>query len=159
MTHTISVLVQNKFGVLSRVSGLFSGRGFNIDSLCVAETLDNTKSRMTIVVHGDEAVLEQIKKHLNKLIDIIKVTDFNEGDCVERELVLAKVNVTSSTRLEVMQLVDIFRAHVVSTHPKAMVIEINGSKSKNDAFLEMLQPFGIKDLVRTGKIAMSRDGK
>jgi len=159
MKHTLSVLVENKFGVLSRVSGLFSGRGFNIDSLCVAETLDSTKSRMTIVVHGDDTVLEQIKKQLNKLIDIIKVVDFAAGECVERELVLLKVNVTASSRSEIMQMVDIFRARIVSVQPKSVIIELTGSKDKNDAFLELVQPFGIKEIARTGKIAMSRNGK
>lgn len=159
MRHTLSVLVQNKFGVLSRVSGLFSGRGFNIDSLCVAETLDNTKSRMTIVVHGDESVLEQITKQLNKLIDIIKVTDFDAGECVERELVLIKVNVTPATRSEAMQIVDIFRARIVSVQPKTIMIELTGGKEKNNAFIELIKPFGIKEIARTGKIALSRNGK
>ena len=159
MKHTLSVLVQNKFGVLSRVSGLFSGRGFNIDSLCVAETLDNTKSRMTIVVHGDESVLEQITKQLNKLIDIIKVTDFAASECVERELVLIKINVTPATRSEVMQIVDIFRARIVSVQTKTMMIELTGGKEKNNAFIELIKPFGIKEIARTGKIALSRNGK
>jgi acetolactate synthase I/III small subunit len=159
MTHTLSVLVQNKFGVLSRVSGLFSGRGFNIDSLCVAETLDNTKSRMTIVVHGDESVLEQITKQLNKLIDIIKVTDFDAGECVERELVLIKINITPATRSEAMQIVDIFRARIVSVQTKTMIIELTGGKEKNNAFIELIKPFGIKEIARTGKIALSRNGK
>ena len=159
MKHTLSVLVQNKFGVLSRVSGLFSGRGFNIDSLCVAETLDNTKSRMTIVVHGDESVLEQIVKQLNKLIDIIKVTDFDPGESVERELVLLKINVTPATRSEVMQIVDIFRARIVSVQTKTIMIELTGGKEKNNAFIELIKPFGIKEIARTGKIALSRNGK
>ena len=158
MKHILSVLVQNRFGVLSRVSGLFSGRGFNIDSLCVAETLDSTKSRMIIVVHGDDRVLEQIKKQLNKLIDIIKVVDFSDSDCVDRELMLIKVNVSATTRSEVMQLVDIFRARIVSVQPKSIIVEITGTASKNTAFLDLLRPFGIKEIARTGKIAMARGG-
>jgi len=158
MKHILSVLVQNKFGVLSRVSGLFSGRGFNIDSLCVAETLDSTKSRMTIVVHGDDRVLEQIKKQLNKLIDVAKVVDFSDNDCVDRELMLVKVNVNATTRSEVMQLVDIFRARIVSVQPKSIIVEITGTASKNTAFLDLLRSFGIKEITRTGKIAMARGG-
>ena len=158
MKHILSVLVQNRFGVLSRVSGLFSGRGFNIDSLCVAETLDSTKSRMIIVVHGDDRVLEQIKKQLNKLIDVTKVVDFSDNDCVDRELMLIKINVNATTRSEVMQLVDIFRARIVSVQPKSIIVEITGTASKNTAFLDLLRPFGIKEIARTGKIAMARGG-
>jgi len=156
MKHVISVLVQNKSGVLARVAGLFSGRGFNIDSLCVAETLDPTKSRMTIVVEGDDRILEQVNKQLNKLIDAIKVTDFKGEDYVDRELVLAKVNVTSATRSEVMQIVDIFRARIVSVNHNTLIVEITGNDSKIAAFTELLRSFGIKEITRTGKIAMAR---
>src|SRR4030042_3455238 len=126
MKHTISVLVENKFGVLARVAGLFSGRGFNIDSLSVGETLDPTKSRMTIVVNGDDKILEQVTKQLNKLIDIIKVTDFSDNNCVERELVLVKVSVNQETRAEIMQIVDIFRARIVNVHRNHLTVEITG---------------------------------
>ena len=152
-------MVRNRFGVLSRVSGLFSGRGFNIDSLCVAETLDPSQSRMTIVVHGDDRVLEQIKKQLNKLIDVIKVIDFSDDNCVVRELMLVKINVSAATRSEVMQIVDIFRARIVSVQPKSMIVETTGNESKNTAFLDLIRAFGIKEIARTGKIAMSRTGK
>ncbi len=156
MKHVISVLVQNKSGVLARVAGLFSGRGFNIDSLCVAETLDPTKSRMTIVVRGDDSILEQVNKQLNKLVDTIKITDFKGEEYVDRELVLAKVSVNSSTRSEVMQMVDIFRARIVSVNRNTLTVEITGNESKIVAFIDMLRPFGIKETSRTGKIAMSR---
>jgi acetolactate synthase-1/3 small subunit len=156
MKHVMSVLVQNKSGVLARVAGLFSGRGFNIDSLCVAETLDPTKSRMTIVVEGDDRILEQVNKQLNKLIDAIKVTDFKGEDYVDRELVLVKVSVNSTTRSEVMQIVDIFRARIVSVNHNTLIVEITGNESKVSAFLELLRTFGIKEINRTGKIAMAR---
>lgn len=156
MKHIISVLVENKSGVLARVAGLFSGRGFNIDSLCVAETQDPTKSRMTIVAHGDDRVLEQVNKQLNKLIDVIKVTDFEGGEYVDRELLLVKVSVNSSTRPEVMQIVDIFRARIVSVNHNSLIVEVTGDESKVVAFLDLLQTFGIKEITRTGKIAMSR---
>ena len=156
MKHIISVLVQNKAGVLARVSGLFSGRGFNIDSLCVAETLDPTRSRMTIVVNGDDKILEQVNKQLNKLIDTIKVTDFKGEEYVDRELVLVKVSVNPTTRSEVMQIVDIFRARIVSVNHSTLIVEITGNESKVAPFIELLRPFGIKEISRTGKIAMSR---
>ncbi len=156
MKHVISVLVQNNPGVLARIAGLFSGRGFNIDSLCVAETLDPTKSRMTIVVQGDDRILEQVNKQLNKLIDTIKVTDFKGEEYVDRELVLVKVSVNSSTRSEVMQMVDIFRARIVSVNRNTLTVEITGNESKITAFIDMLRPFGIKETSRTGKIAIAR---
>ena len=156
MKHVISVLVQNNPGVLARIAGLFSGRGFNIDSLCVAETLDPTKSRMTIVAQGDDRILEQVNKQLNKLIDTIKVTDFKGEEYVDRELVLVKVSVNSSTRSEVMQVVDIFRARIVSVNHNTLTVEITGNESKISAFIDLLRPFGIKEISRTGKIALAR---
>ena len=158
MKHIISVLVENKFGVLARVAGLFSGRGFNIDSLSVAETLDSTKSRMTIVVKGDDRILEQINKQLNKLIDVIKVTDFSgdNEDCVERQLVLVKVSVNQTTRAEIMQIVDIFRARIINVHRSHLTVEVTGSESKVEAFINLLRAFGIKEIVRTGKVAIAR---
>jgi acetolactate synthase-1/3 small subunit len=157
MRHTISVLVENKFGVLTRVAGLFSGRGYNIDSLNVAPTHDSTASRMTIVTHGDEATLEQIVKQLNKLPDVLKVLDFRDGaEHVDRELLLIKVSVDSKSRAEVMQVTDIFRAKIVDVQPKSLTIEITGDESKVDKFLSLMKTFGILDVTRTGKAAMPR---
>jgi acetolactate synthase-1/3 small subunit len=156
MRHTISVLVENKFGVLTRVAGLFSGRGYNIDSLNVAPTHDQTASRMTIVTRGDEATLEQIVKQLNKLPDVIKLQDFREDEYVDRELVLVKVGVDSKTRAEVMQVTDIFRAKIVDVQPKSLTIEITGNESKVEKFLDLMKTFGVTDLTRTGKVAMAR---
>jgi acetolactate synthase-1/3 small subunit len=156
MRHTISILVENKFGVLTRVAGLFSGRGYNIDSLNVAPTHDATASRMTIVTHGDEATLEQIVKQLNKLPDVLKVHDFRESEYVDRELILVKVSVDSKTRAEVMQVTDIFRAKIVDVQPKSLTIEITGNESKIEKFLELMKTFGVMDLTRTGKVAMPR---
>ena len=156
MRHTLSVLVENKFGVLARTAGLFSGRGFNIDTLNVAPTQDPTTSRMTIVVKGDDAVLEQVTKQLNKLVDVIKVQDFRDGEYVDRELVLIKVGVDAKTRSEVMQICDIFRAKIVDVAQKALTVEITGNESKISAFLDLMEPFGIRDITRTGKVAMPR---
>jgi acetolactate synthase-1/3 small subunit len=156
MRHTISVLVENKFGVLTRVAGLFSGRGYNIDTLNVGPTQDPELSRMTIVTHGDEATLEQIVKQLNKLPDIIKVQDFREGEYVDRELVLVKVAVDSKTRAEVMQITDIFRAKIVDVQPKNLAIEITGTEDKVEKFIELMGAFGVMDLTRTGKVALPR---
>ena len=156
MRHTISVLVENKFGVLTRVAGLFSGRGYNIDSLNVAPTHDATASRMTIVTSGDEATIEQIVKQLNKLPDVLKVQDFHNAEYVDRELVLVKVAVDSTSRAEVMQVTDIFRAKIVDVQPKSLTIEITGAESKIDKFLDLMNTFGVLDLTRTGKAAMPR---
>ena len=156
MRHTISVLVENKFGVLTRVAGLFSGRGYNIDSLNVAPTHDPTASRMTIVTRGDDATVEQIVKQLNKLPDVIKVVDFGEGDYVDRELVLVKVAVDSKARAGVMQITDIFRAKIVDVQAKTLSIEITGDESKVEKFIELMKAFGVLDLTRTGRVALSR---
>ena len=156
MRHTISVLVENKFGVLTRVAGLFSGRGYNIDSLNVAPTHDPTASRMTIVTHGDESTLEQIVKQLNKLPDVLKVVDFRDGDYVDRELVLVKVSVDSKARAEVMQITDIFRAKIVDVQAKTLSIEITGDESKVEKFIELMKAFGVVDLTRTGRVALPR---
>ena len=156
MRHTISVLVENKFGVLTRIAGLFSGRGYNIDTLNVAPTQDPSTSQMTIVTRGDDATLEQIVKQLNKLVDVLKVQDFREGEYVDRELVLVKVSVDSKTRAEVMQITDIFRAKIVDVQPKTLTIEITGDESKVDKFLELMKSFGIAELTRTGKVALPR---
>lgn len=156
MTHTIAVLVENHFGVLARVSGLFSARGFNIDSLTVGETEDPTISRMTIMVKGDDRVLEQIMKQLNKLIDVIKVVDLTDEDTIDRELLMLKVHAAPQTRADIIQIVNTFRAKIVDVTPKSLAIEVTGTESKLDAMLELLRPFGLKELVRTGLISMAR---
>jgi acetolactate synthase-1/3 small subunit len=159
MQHTISVLVENEFGVLSRVAGLFSGRGFNIDSVTVAPTNEEGMSRMTIVTRGDEQILEQINKQLNKLIDIIKVIDFTDGSGIERELALIKVTAEDESRAEVLRIVDIFRAKIIDVTPKSYTIEATGNPVKVDAILELLRPLGLKELVRTGAVAIGRGAK
>jgi acetolactate synthase-1/3 small subunit len=159
MQHTISVLVENEFGVLSRVASHLSGRGFNIDSLSVAPTNEEGMSRMTIVTRGDEQILEQITKQLNKLIDIIKVIDFTDGSGVERELALIKVTAEDDNRAEVLRIVDIFRAKIIDVTPKSYTIEATGNPVKIDAILDLLRPLGLKELVRTGSVAIGRGAK
>jgi acetolactate synthase-1/3 small subunit len=154
--HTLSVLVENHAGVLSRVAGLFSRRGFNIDSLAVGVTEDPNVSRMTIVVDGDEYTVEQVTKQLNKLIDVIKIRELDPNDSVTRELALIKVNANSSTRSEIIQIVDIFRAKIVDVSKNTLTIEMTGSADKIAAFEEMLRQFGIKEMVRTGVVAIER---
>ena len=156
MRHTLSVLVENKFGVLTRIAGMFSGRGFNIDTLNVGPTLDPGTSRMTIVVRGDDAVLEQVTKQLRKLVDVIELQDFSDDQSVDRELVLLRVNVSPQTRGEIMQLCDIFRAKIIDVQRNNFSIEITGDESKISKFIFLMEPFGISDLTRTGKIAMAR---
>jgi len=159
MKHTLAVLVENKSGVLSRVAALFSRRGYNIDSLAVGVTEDPDISRITIVVHGDDHVLEQVTKQLNKLIDVIKVSDIGSDDAVERELALIKVSADVSTRSEIIQIADIFRARIVDVAPKSMTVEVTGDEGKIQAIEKLLRQFGIKEMVRTGKIAMVRGPK
>jgi len=156
MKHTISVLVENKFGVLARIAGLFSGRGYNIDSLSVAETMDPTVSRMTIVARGEENVIEQITKQLNKLVDVIKVQDYAGMPFLERELVLVKIHAASKTRPEIMQIVDVFRGKIIDVDHASLTVELTGTEDKVDALLDLLKPFGVRELVRTGKIAIAR---
>ncbi len=156
MRHTISVLVENKFGVLTRVAGLFSGRGYNIDTLNVAPTQEADTSRMTIVTRGDDATLDQIVKQLNKLVNVLEVRDFREGEYVDRELLLVKVGVDAKTRAEIMQIADIFRAKIVDVQPKSLTIEITGNESKVEKFLALMTTFGVKELTRTGKVALPR---
>lgn len=158
MRHTISVLVENKFGVLSRISGLFSGRGYNIESLSVGETIDPKISTMTIVTSGDDWIVEQINKQLNKLIDVIKVVDMTELDHVEREMVMIKVSPRQEDKAEVLRIADIFRGRIVDSSPKTYTIEVTGNEKKIEAFVELLRPMGIKEFVRTGKIAIAREG-
>ncbi|MGE4283277.1 MAG: acetolactate synthase small subunit [Clostridia bacterium] len=154
--HTLSVLVENHAGVLSRIAGLFSRRGFNIDSLAVGVTENPSVSRMTIVVDGDEYTVEQVTKQLNKLIDVIKIRELNPSDSVTRELALIKVNANSTTRSEIIQIVNIFRAKIVDVSKSTLTIEMTGSADKIAAFEEMLSQFGIKEMVRTGVIAIER---
>jgi acetolactate synthase-1/3 small subunit len=156
MRHTLSVLVENKFGVLARVAGLFSGRGYNIDTLNVGPTGNPAHSRMTIVVRGDDKVLEQVTKQLHKLVDVIDITDLGDDDFVDRELVLLQVKVSPKTRAEVMQICDIFRAKIVDVHPKRLTIEVTGTEAKVSKFITLMEPFGVVDLARTGKIALAR---
>lgn len=159
MKHTLAILVENKPGVLTRVAGLFSRRGFNIESLAVGVTENQDISRMTIVVTGDDKVLEQVEKQLNKLIDVIRVSDIPSEDSVNRELALIKVGVDSGTRPEVMQIVDIFRAKIVDVGIKSVIIEVTGDESKINAIEQLLRQYGIREMVRTGKIAMNRGAK
>ncbi len=159
MKHTLAVLVENRSGVLTRVAGLFSRRGFNIESLAVGVTEDPDTSRMTIVVSGDDHVLEQVMKQLNKLIDVIRVSDISNDEAVHRELALIKVGVDSQTRAEVMQIVDVFRAKIVDVGARSLVVEATGDESKINAIEQLLRQFGIKEMVRTGKIAMNRGAK
>lgn len=159
MKHTLSVLLRNKPGALSRVTGLFSGRGFNIESLCVAETFDPQVSCLTVVTRGEAAIIEQITKQLHKLIDVIKISDVSEGEFVEREMVLIRVKAEASTRAEVLRIIDIFRGKVVDVSPTTYALEITGSESKIKAVIDILRPLGIKEIVRTGKIAMMRAPK
>jgi acetolactate synthase I/III small subunit len=155
--HTISILVENKFGAFNRIAGLFAAKGYNIDSLTVGPTEDDTVSRMTIVTAGDDAVIEQIIKQLNKLINTIKVTDLTYESFVERDLALIKVQTNSDTRSEIMQIAEIFQAKIVDISPKTVTVESVGSQQKVDAMIKMLKPFGIKELARTGRVALKRE--
>lgn len=156
MKRVISVLVENKFGVLARIASLFSGRGYNIESLCVAETIDPTMSRMTIVTNGDPQIIEQIIKQLRKLIDVIKVVDLTEFDYIDRELILIKVKASGPERAEILRIVEIFRGKVIDVTSDTYTIEITGDEDKVRAIIELLKPFGVKEVVRTGKIAITR---
>jgi len=157
MKHTISVTVENKFGVLARVSGLFSSRGYNIDSLAVGETNTPSVSRMTIVVHGDDRVLDQVIKQLNKLVDVIEVIDLPDGTYVARELCLIKVKSDTGARSEILEVANVFRAKVIDIGHTALTIQITGTEDKVEAFIKLMEPYGIVELVRTGKVAMVRE--
>ena len=156
MKHTISVLVENKFGVLARVAGMFSGRGFNIHALNVAPTHDRTLSRITVVAVGDDQVLDQIIKQLNKLVNVIQVLDFKRGEAVERELLLVKLAADSDNRSEIIQICDIFRAKIINVNKDSLILELTGDEGKVRAFLEMIEQFEILELSRTGKLALER---
>jgi len=156
-SHTISVLVENEFGVLARVAGLFSSRGFNIESLTVNEDpLDPTVSRIVLVTTGDDQVLEQINKQLNKLVSVIKITDFKDVETIDREMVIVKVAVDERTRSELDSIVTAFRAHVIDIGPRAITVELTGDNEKIKAFIAIVRPLGIKEVVRSGKVAMAR---
>lgn len=160
MKHTIAVLVENHPGVLARISGLFSARGFNIDSLAVGETEDPTVSRMTIVVEGDERTLEQVKKQLNKLIDVITVQDLTQKKFIDRELILIKVEVaTAKDRNQIIEIAETMEANIADIGPQTITVEGTGETSKIEKLTELLKPFGIKEIARTGKIAMAKDAK
>jgi len=158
-THTISIIVENEFGVLSRIAGLFSGRGFNIESLSVATTLDPSISRITLQTRGDDAVVEQITKQLHKLVTVVEVVEMAEADHVERELCLIKVKADSATRSEVLNIVNIFRAKVVDVGPTECIVEIIGDDAKINAIVTLLEPIGIKEIARTGKAALFRGAR
>ena len=159
MKHTLSLLVENQPGVLSRVAGLFSGRGFNIESLCVAETLDPQISRITLVTAGDKQIIEQIKKQLNKLINVIKVIDLSEIESVEREMALIKVKAEPQNRAEILRIMEIFRGKIVDVSPLYYTIEITGDAKKLEAFIELMRHFKIKEIARTGTVALPRAKK
>ena len=159
MRHVISVTVENKPGVLAHISSLFAARGYSIDSLAVGETEDPNVSRMTIVTRGDDQIIEQITKQLRKLISTLKVQDLGDLDYIERDLVLIKVNVPPGKRSEVLEVAGIFRGKIVDVGAKDVVIELSGQESKIEAFVELLRPYGIKELARTGSIAMARGAK
>jgi acetolactate synthase I/III small subunit len=165
MKHTISILVENHFGVLARVSGLFSTRGYNIDSMCVGETDDSATSRMTVVVHGDDDVIAQIINQLNKLVEVLEVIDLTSEPFVERELVLIKVSTGNdngshtNNRGEIIEMANIFRAKVVDVGAHSVIVEVTGSEGKVNAFVDMMRPFQIEELVRTGEIAIARSTK
>lgn len=156
MRHTLSVKVENKFGVLARIAGMFSGRGFNIDSLNVAPTVDKSASRMTIVVRGDDRVLDQVVKQLNKLVDVLTVTDFRKDEYIDRELVMLRVHADSASRSEVMQICDIFRAKIIDVQHDKLAVEITGNEGKITKFLELMKKFGVSELTRTGQVALAR---
>ena len=157
--HVLSILVDNQPGVLSRIVGLFSGRGYNIDSLCVAETMDPALSRITLVTEANEVVMEQINKQLNKLINVIKVHELTGSEYVEREMVLIKVRAKPENRPEILRIVDIFRSKVVDVGRQHYTIEVTGSEGKLEAILTLLKPIGIKEVARTGLIALYREPK
>ena len=156
MRHVLSALVQNQPGALAHVSGMLASRGFNIDSLAVGETEDPNLSRMTFVVHGDDAVLEQVRKQLDKIVTVVKVQDISGEDCVERDLMLIKVEAPAAKRMEISLLVEMFRGRVVDISPESLMVEISGQERKIEAFIELMRPYGIQELARTGRIALVR---
>ena len=156
MRHVLSALVQNQPGVLAHISGMLATRGFNIDSLAVGETEDPHLSRMTFVVHGDDAELEQVRKQLDKIVTVVKVQDISSEDFVERDLMLLKVKAVPSQRVEISLLVEMFHSRVVDINSESMMIEISGQENKIEAFIDLMRPYGIIELARTGRIALVR---
>jgi len=156
MRHVLSALVHNQPGVLAHVSGMLASRGFNIDSLAVGETEDANLSRMTFVVHGDDAELEQVRKQLDKIVSVVKVQDISSENFVERDLMLVKVKAAPAQRMEIVLLVEMFRARVVDVSPNDLMIEISGQEQKIEAFIDLMRPYGIVELARTGRIALVR---
>ena len=157
MKHIITALVENQPGVLARIVGLISGRGYNIDSLNVAPTNDPSVSRMTITVPGDDRVLEQVNKQLNKLIDVVKVTDLTKEDYLERELALIKVNCPAKSRSGIIELAELFRAKIINVRPKSLLVQLAGRQETIENFIELVKPFGIIETSRSGAIAMARE--
>ncbi|TDI98058.1 MAG: acetolactate synthase small subunit [Deltaproteobacteria bacterium] len=157
MRHTISLLVDNESGVLSRIAGLFSARGFNIESLCVAESLEPDTSRITLVTRGDPNIIEQVTKRFNNMVNVIKVSDLTGDTRVEREMILVRVEANKETRAEILRIVDIFRAKVVDVSQKNYMLELTGDIDKISAFIDLLKPLGIKEIARTGTVAMTRE--
>ncbi|UCD71462.1 MAG: acetolactate synthase small subunit [Syntrophobacterales bacterium] len=156
MDYTLSVLVENHPGVLAKISGLLSGRGFNIRSIAAGETEDSTVTRIVMVMEGDDRIIDQVKKQLTRLVDVIRITDLTDTPSVDRELALVKVSIAISRRVEVFQIVDVFRGKVVDIAHNSLVVEVTGATDKVEALIEMLKPFGIKEIVRTGKISIAR---
>lgn len=159
MRHTISILVDNESGVLSRIAGLFSARGFNIESLNVAPTEESNTSRITLVTSGDDFIIQQIIKRFNNMVNVIKVRDLSDVDRVEREMVLVKINTNRETRAEVLRIADIFRAKVIDVSPRSYTLELTGDLDKVSAFIELLKQYGIKEIARTGTVSMARENK
>jgi acetolactate synthase-1/3 small subunit len=157
MKHTISLLVENNPGTLARIAGQLNGRGFNIDSIAVGHAEESGTTRITLVTHGDDTIIEQITKQLNKIVDVIKVTDLTDSNFVNRELALIKIHSLPEQRLEIMQIVDVFRGKIVDISPKSLTIEVTGIEAKIDALISMLRPFGIKEIARTGPVALKRE--
>ena len=157
--HTLTLQVENRLGVLARIAGLIAAKGYNIDSLSVAETLDPTVSQITLVVHGTESAIEQTVKQLNRLVEVIKVIDLTDEAHVEREMVLIRVNAEPANRAEALRIADIFRAKVVDVTPRAYIFEVTGDAEKIEAIIELLRPLGIQEVIRTGKVAIARGSK
>lgn len=156
MRHTISILVENKFGVLARIAGMFSGRGFNIETLNVGPMMDDSLSRITATIIGDSDALDQAIKQVNKLINVLEVTEFSDGQATERELIMLKVQAPAAQRSEIMQICDIFRAKIIDVTPSTVNIEMTGNNNKVQAFLDLIEPYGINEMARTGNLALKR---